>query len=120
MSAKWIWVGLLSLIFLIGGTLLAMRWMDHSATNAARSKDRPLSGVTAPAVQAAFPVLQPSQRHDQLPWQDLRAQRALESAYFDRLGWSTTPGQRSPRVPDTVIAEIARRQGPATRPGGAP
>ena len=88
-----------------------------------RLAERPSSVVSAdaggvPRGEQGAP-LQPSTGHDALPREDLAAMRQAEDEVFARLGWvdGTT---RAVRVPEAVVAAVARRSGGAAMPAKVP
>jgi hypothetical protein len=83
---------------------------DPRAVDRARSVARPDPGPPAGA-----PPLQPSPRHDVVPWQDVADMRAAEDRVFGEMGWRVE-NERAV-IPDSVVRAVAARA--STRPTGA-
>ena len=69
--------------------------------------------ISAAPAQQRFPPpnLQPIERHNQLPYQDLADLRREEGQVFEQLGWKMDPETRTPHIPDDVVNQLARERG---------
>ncbi len=89
----------------------------------------------ADAVKSAVPVVrqfsrpdvQPTESHNQMPWQDMADLRHAEAARFEQLGWKSDPATGSAVIPDSIVSRLAERykaKGPAapaaTQPATGP
>jgi len=120
-GVAWFVVGLVvSLAVISLGLWVLLKRFDRDF----RQGERPTSVVAADAGGVPRgeqgPPLQPSSGHDALPREDLAGMRQAEDEVFARMGWvdGTT---HAVRVPEAVVAAVARRAGGAgTRPAGMP
>jgi hypothetical protein len=67
-----------------------------------------------PGPPAGAPPLQPTPRHDVVPWQDVAELRAAEDRVFGEMGWRVENGRAV--IPDSIVRAVAART--ATRPAG--
>jgi hypothetical protein len=78
---------------------------------------------TAPA-QERFPPpnLQPIQRHNELPREDLADLRREKNEIFKQLGWSINADTDRPMIPDQIVSQLSgqRNSSPTTAKGGQP
>ena len=88
-----------------------------------RAVDVPRSSV--PSIDRfTEPNLQPTQKHNALPPQDLAELRSDEAKIFDQLGWKLDPDTQAAQIPNSIVGDLARRYSAAsaTQPseGGQP
>jgi hypothetical protein len=82
-----------------------------------RSVDRPQSvlnesdaGAPLNVAPPDAPSLQPTQRHDRTPPEDLAAMRGQEDQVLAAMGWTIDPTTHRPVVPASLAAVVASRQ----------
>lgn len=111
-------------ILLVGAVLIhvGVWWLLKSFMARPRVVDVPQSAVTE-VDRFTSPSLQPTQQHDQFPWQDLAQLRAKEAGIFTQLGWKADPSTGSAQIPDSIVAQLQQRyagHAGAATPGGKP
>ncbi len=74
-----------------------------------RAADVVTSAATPPE-RFPPPNLQPIEKHNELPWQDLADLRREKGLIFDELGWTTDPTTRQPRIPDDIVNKLATQR----------
>jgi hypothetical protein len=118
-SLRWAAIALAGLA--LGGVVIFSICWRVLGTNRAevRDVDRPNS-VARPAPTTDVPLLQPTQKHDQLPRQDLETLRASEDRVFTGLGWKRGADPHAWRVPDEVIRRVAASRPVSSINGGTP
>ena len=57
-----------------------------------------------------LPIFQPTEQHNQFPWQDLAQLRQEKAQLFDQLGWKTDPETQTPEIPDSIIAQLQKER----------
>lgn len=74
-----------------------------------RNVDVPLSAAPK---QTRFPPpnLQPIEKHNQLPWQDLRDFRNEKNQLFTQLGWKVDSKSGVPKIPDNIVSQLANQR----------
>jgi hypothetical protein len=84
-------------------------------TSLPRSADVVTSAAPAPQRFPA-PNLQPIEKHNQLPWEDLADLQHEKGMIFEQLGWPVNDVTKQPQIPDSIVTELAkgRPQNPAT------
>jgi hypothetical protein len=60
----------------------------------------------------APPDLQPIQKHNQLPYQDLQDLRREKDALLIRMGWTIDPRTGAAEIPDAVVNQLAQKEKP--------
>ena len=69
-----------------------------------------LPSAAPPPQRFPAPNLQPIQRHNQLPWQDLQDLQREKAEIFTQLGWKVDPDNGVPRIPDNIVSQLAEQR----------
>ncbi|HUB23838.1 MAG TPA: hypothetical protein VL992_00315 [Tepidisphaeraceae bacterium] len=56
------------------------------------------------------PNLQPIEKHNQLPWQDMQDLRREKNAILEQLGWPIDPGTGAATIPDAIVNQLAAKE----------
>jgi hypothetical protein len=56
------------------------------------------------------PNIQPIEKHNQLPWQDLQDLRNEKNQIFKQLGWNINSDSGVPAIPDDVVSQLAKER----------
>lgn len=108
-------------IFLVMAVVIhvGIWFLNESLLHRRRNAEAVKSAV--PVVQQfATPDVQPTETHNQMPWQDLADLRHAEASRFQQLGWKADGKTGSAVIPDSIVTQLAQRykaKGPA---GNAP
>jgi hypothetical protein len=107
------------MIFLVGAIIIQVGlWgVLKVYSGLPRTADIVTSAAPPPA-RFLPPNLQPTEQHNQFPWQDLAQLRQEKTQIFDQLGWKTDPETQTPLIPDAIIAQL-RKERPAPAPSSS-
>jgi len=104
------------IIFVVGAVVIqAGLWGLLKFYN---SLPRTADAVTSAApIQERFPApnLQPIEKHNQLPWQDLADLQHEKGMIFDALGWTIDPDTKEPRIPEQIVNSLAKDRAGSAR-----
>ena len=92
-------------------------WLTKYYIHQPRAVDTVISAAPA---QPRFPApnLQPIEKHNQLPWQDLQDLQREKNGILQNLGWKIDADTGLPVIPDTIVSELARERGQTPKGGG--
>ena len=74
-----------------------------------RTADVPTSAAPAPD-RFPPPNLQPIEKHNESPWQDMNDLREQKNQILEQLGWPIDPATGAAKIPDSIVNQLAAKE----------